>query len=306
MKGVLCKMIVTSMRCYLNVLTQYMTPETLLNANYYMADIRSPDGTAMLNDCMRYNADGQLVNDTSVMHIIPPSLNQYNIKYGNAELDPTPFMAQVLVSIGESYTDPTDMFLRHLNNTDTMIAAYDFLFGNELRGNKLQIMIFKDDEIVKDYVHIVCGYLSQNFGFDILFIDPMLRPDVKGVVEYHGDKNAAMGIINDIRDAKLLIAFNQAISQSGSHECISNLTVYLNHFNAYQIIHLYELLFPDDPLPPDNYTTDHIKQIIIGRVSERIPKNTNPFNNIFLSEDFIKTLERYEAEAEDFDQDDEY
>lgn len=186
-----------------------------------------------------------------------------------------------------------DRFIHHLNSTDTLISTYDFLFEHPLKGNGLQILIFSDDSIIPEYVHVVCGYLAQNFGCDITYIDPQYRPNVKGHAEYKGDKVFAMKNIKDIRDAKLILDFNAAISQS-SGEAMSNLTVFLNSFDANQIVYLYNLLFPDDPLPPGNYSSHHIKQIIIGRVSSQIPKN--PLSNIFFTDDFMKMIEEYDAE----------
>ena len=83
-----------------------------------------------------------------------------------------------------------------------------------------------------------------------------------------------------------------------------NYLLAVNAFDPYQLMHLYNLLFPNDPLPPDMYTTDHIKRIIIGRVSEQMPKTS--FDNIFFTDDYLKMLERYEQEEIDFSQDDEY
>ena len=286
-------MIVTSKRCYLNILTQLCDLNTLLNANYYMADIRTPDGSVHLADSLRYDENGQLTIDNHIQSGFAPSLGRYNIKYGSGELDPTPFVANVLVGIGEGYTDPIDRFLQHLNSSDTLISTYSFLFEHQLRGNGLQILIFSDDSIIEDYVHIVCGYLAQNFGCDITFIDPQYRPNVKGQAEYKGDKVFATKNIKDIRDAKLLMDFNAALSQS-SGEAMNNLTVFLNSFDANQIMYLYNLLFPDAPLPPGNYSTHHVKQIIIGRVASQIPKN--PLSNMFFTEDFMKILEEYESE----------
>ena len=291
-------MIVTSMRCYLNIVTQFSDLQTLLNANYYMGDTRTPDGSVQLSDSLKYNEEGQLVVESSVDNMPSPSIGRYNIKYGSGELDPTPYITNVLVGIGETYADPYQRFIQHLNSTDTMVSTYDFLFSHELKGNKLQILIFRDDEIIKDFGHIICSYLAYNFGQDITFIDPMYRPDVKGQNQYVGDKNVGRKNIDDIRDAKLLINFNQAVCQTGRDECFSNLTVYLNAFNPQQLMHLYNLLFPNDQLPPDTYTTEHIKRIIIGRVSDQIPKSN--FQNIFFSDDYIKMLERYEQEEEDF------
>lgn len=299
-------MIVTSKRCYLNILTQLMDLTTLLNANYYIADIHAPDGSVNIMERMMFNEYGQLVVENGIdssTHV-PSAIGRYNVKYGNGELDPTPFLTSLLMGLGseEVFVDPTERIIDHLNKTETMIATYNFLFRNELRGNGLQILIFNDDSVVENFVWLICEYLAKNFGCDITFIDPQYRPNVKGMVQYVGDKIFAEKTIKDLRDAQLLIDFNNAITQASTGDCINNLTTYLTSFDAHQIVYLYNLLFPNDPLPPDNYTVDHIKQIIIGRVSQNMPKTT--LNNLFLTEDYLEMLQRYEREESEFSQDD--
>jgi hypothetical protein len=301
-------MIVTSKRCYLNIVTQYCDLNTLLNANYYIADVRTPNGLInFAEDSLKYDENGQLTveNQITIPHTMM-AMGKYNIKYGNGELDPTPYIANVLVSIGEEYTDPVDRFIKHLNDTDTVLSTYNFLFKNQLQGNGLQILIFNDEDTVKNYVHIVCEYLAHIFGCDITFIDPQCRPEVKGKATYKGiEKSIAEKNIMDIRDCDLLISFNQAVTHTTDFSsCVNNLISFLSGFDFPQTVHLYELLFPNDPLPPDNYTAEHIKQIIIGRVSSDAPKNN--FNNIILTEDFNKFLERYENEQSEEDIDDDY
>lgn len=272
-----------------------MDKKTLLNANYYIADIRSPDGNVQLGDTMKYNEDGQLVVDP----IISPlrAMDAYNIIYGNGDLDPTPFITYTLVSTGATYQDPRDRFIKHLNSTDTLISVYNTLFRKPLKGDGLQILIFANDDIVADYAFLVCGYLASNFGVDITFIDPQFRPNIQGQTEYHGDKEYAKKNIVELNDAQLIIEFNQAVSQCGGAEAIGNLTSYLNIFDVRKLIYLYNLIFPNDPLPPDNYTSEHIKQIIIGRVTANMPKN-NMLANLYQSDEYLKLLEEYSNDYE--------
>lgn len=288
-------MIVTSKRCYLNILTQICDKDTLLKANYYMCDSRSPTGGLSLSNSMRYNEDGQLVMDDVIGHT-PPAFSQYNITYGAGELDPTPYVSNVLMGLGDTYHNPVDRFIDHLNHTETKIAVYNMLFKKKLAGNGLQILIFSEDDFVKDFAYIVCGYLASNFGADITFIDPQYRPDVKGNVVYNGDKVYAENNIKDLRDMQLLLEFNQAVTQCGGPESIGNLTTYLNAFDVRQLIYLYNLLFPDAPLPPDNYTSDHIKQIIIGRVTATMPKHNLFSNIVYSSDEYMRLLEEYDDE----------
>ena len=287
-------MFLTSKRCFLNVMTQFMSAEDLLNANYYIIDQRSPDRVVDLSDQMRYNEDGQLVVEPARSNGVVSLGTRYNVKYGTGELDPTPFMCDMLVSVGETYADPHDRFIKHLNNTDTILSVYQFLFKSQLRGNGLQIMVIYDDNIVEKFGHVICEYLSKNFGADIKFIDPIYRKNVVGNQEYFGDKAYAEKFIRDVRDMELLMAFHQAVSMSGYSESVSNLTVFLNSFNFHELIYLYNLVFPEAPLPPDNYTTDHLKQIIIGRVTQNMPENR--FNNLFVSDEYIDLLSQYDNE----------
>lgn len=290
-------MIVTSKRCFLNVLTQICDADTLLNANYYMADVRSPDGTVQLENSLRYNESGQLEAEHNMNTLPSASIGKYNINYGSGELDPSIYVTNILVGIGDAFDDPVNRFIKHLNATQNMISVYDYLFKRQLKGNGLQIVIFSEDEHIDIFVDIVCQYLAHNFGCDINFIDPLYRPNIRGVANYKGNKAFAQKNIHDIRDAQLLINFNQAITQSGGEGCISNLNVYMNSFNVEQLMYLYNLLFPDAPLPSDYYTADHVRQIIIGRVKDQIPKN--PFENLFLTDDYIEALKQYETDDVD-------
>ena len=295
-------MIVTSKKCFLNVLTQICDADTLLNANYYIADVRSPDGSVQLSDSMKYNEYGQLVHavEPASPYSLSPSIGRYNIHYGSGELDPSIYITNTLVGLGEAYDNPVERFVKHLNATDTFLSVYDYLFSKSLKGNGLQILIYCDEEAVTGpYVDLACQYLAQNFGSDISFIDPQYRPNVQGSVEYVGNKVLAKKVIDDIRDTKYVINFQQAVSSSGCDACINNLQVYLNQFDVHQMIYLYNLLFPDAPLPPDNYTQDHVKQIIIGRVSSQIPKN--PYTNIAMTEDYAELLRQYDIDVDDAD-----
>lgn len=287
-------MIVTSKRCFLNVLTQICDVDTLLNATYYMADIKTPDGTVQLSDGLRYNDDGQLEFNTA-MSTPAPAISRYNVTYGS-ELDPAPFITTLLCGNG-TCDDPMEKFIQHLNSTDVLISVYNMLFKKELKGNGLQIIIFADEETVKRYVDVICRYLAHNFGCDITFIDPIYRPNVIGMQEYHGNKEFSDKNIKDLKDAQLIIGFNSAISQCCGDACANNLQSYLSSFNVPQLIYLYNLLWQDEPLPPDNYNADHMRTIIVGRVSSSIPKN--PFDNITSTEDFMSMIRAYESEEED-------
>lgn len=294
-------MIVTSKKCFLNILTQTCDLQTLLNANYYIADIRFPDGMLSIgDDSLLYNSDGQIrVVNESPRHGTAIVGGRYFIKYdSNATLDPSMFVSQILMSMGADYQNPEELFEKHLNSSETLINVYDFLFKNKAEGNGLQIVIFDDEDTVKNFCHMICEYLSSVFGCNIIFIDPVWRKDVKGVEKYIGcDESTAIRNIMKIRDMKLIRDFNiQCLTSSSIDNTLSNMNVFLSSFDCPSLIHLYNLIFPNDPLPPDNYTTSQLKEIIIGKAIDNIPKPN--LNNILFadSREFFDYIDEYDDE----------
>ena len=282
-------MFVTSKRCFVNVLAQFMDLETLLNASYYIADVRSRNGSMMFDQNLRYNEEGQLVVEQNPSANSIPAFTKYNIRYGNGDLDPSPYITTQLISGGDQ-VDPEEAFVRRLSQTETYANVYDFLYGEKPKGNGLRILVYYDDDTIKHFAHVVCLYLSKNFGEDITFIDPQYRPDIRGQAFYPGDKEYAKKTFQDIQDYLLLTQFNQAITSMGYDESVNNLLIWLNAFEPNQLMHLYEIIFPNDPLPPGNYTTDHIKQIIVGRVSDTIPKNQTILPNLYTTDAYLQSL----------------
>ena len=286
-------MIVTSKRCFINVLAQFMDMNTLSKANYYVIDARDNPATMQFSQQLHYDENGRLVADQTPTMTLP-GLSRYFIKYGRGELDPSPNMTTLLATSQYYDADPQTTFIRHLNQSDTMLAVYQFLYGEPPKGNGLRIVLIYDEDVVRYYGHIICSYIAKNFGEDISFIDAQYRPQlVQGYPTYPGDKVFAAKTIHDLQDYNLIMQFNQTITQLGYDETISNLTVWLNTFSPPDLMHLYELIFPNDPLPSGNYTTDHIKQIILGRVSENIPKNpfSERFGNLYMSNAYLDSLE---------------
>lgn len=287
-------MIVTSKRCFLNVLTQLCDRETLLNANYYMADMRSPNGNAMLGDIgVDYDDDGQLYKTNYNSHSYSTSCGKYNIRYGSDEINPNPYMTSILTSSGSYYNDPIQAFKSHLDQTDTLISTYQFIFGHSLRGNGLQIIIFADDQNLCIFGDTICQFLSKNYGADITFIDPCYRPNVPGKQNYTGDKAYAEQLIPKIKDSLLIMRFEAVRGQCNSPEQTNNLRIFLGSFNVMQLIYLYNLLFPGIPLPADNYTSERMIQIIINLATKDMP--SNPYPNLQLTEDYMDMLREYES-----------
>lgn len=294
-------MIVTSIRCFMNVLTQLWSAEQLLNANYYICDLEGPSNIASFtSEVNKYGDQYEEKPVTTVAKLIDSC--KYNIGYSRV-LDPETYKTRFLMGQYGDCTSAFDVFVNHLNNVETMIEVYNFIFNKRLGGNGIQILVFFDDDNLLEYGNIICQYLAKNFGVDIIFIDPQYRPNCRGCVEYKGDVEFATKNIHDLRDVKLLNDFNRAISISDMNSSNSNIMVFLSDFNFNDLIYLYNLLYPGDPLPPGNYTEDYLRQILIERAlaSSECGKSLYsilPNINIFNTKLFDEQYQLYEQETE--------
>jgi hypothetical protein len=297
-------MIVTSKRCYLNILTQLWPAVRLLNANYYIGDQQSSISTASITDQVGFDEYGQLQSLPGMNQVPTSFATVYHIKTSRA-LDPEPYRAQSVImgDGGDGFNSPEERFIAYLNNPETFLAVYNFLFKDPLEGDGLQILIFADDANLLTFGHIICQYLSTNFGVDIIFIDPQYREGCRGYAQYMGNKEVGAKMIKEIRDYDMIFNFNQALSQSEVFGNISNIHTYLQSYDLEQTVYLYNLLWPHDPLPPGNYSIDHLRQIIIGKCSDNIVSRNNALPNLMLH-DFRNIFSRAEREDADFDGDD--
>ena len=259
-------MIFCSRRVYLNVLTQLMDLDELLNANYYLIDQKKATGHASWDEGHRLNPMGEICYEPTLDFSQPKQFgHRYFIKY-DTTLNPTPFVSISSAGVKNDYNTPEYKYTNYLKQTETQIAVYQLLFQDKLNGNGLQILIMKDDDNVRCYGDIICCYLSQVFGADVTFIDPQYRPKTRGKLQYVGDKAYARQHIMEIRDASMLSAFDAAVSMANYGDGMNNILQFLNSMGIQELIYLYNRLFPGDQLPPGNYTEDHVKKIIIGRV----------------------------------------
>lgn len=285
-------MIVTSKRCFLNVLTQICTLDVLLNANYYMADIKSPTGTVNLQDTLSYD-NGELVVKNEMIQCVN-SFSQYNISYcPETFLSPDCYFTSLLTGISEGVPENNnDWFINHLNKSDTMLKTYKWLFKDMPKGNGEQILVYSSDSAVANSVYLVCEYLSMNFGCDIIFIDPAYRKGVKGKTNYTGDKNYGQQNIMRLRDYALYKDFQAHITEAGYYEGSGNLITFVSSFDVNELIHLYNVVFPNEPLPPGQYTTEQLREIIIGMAMRYVPKKK--LNNLMINDaDYEELLGQY-------------
>ena len=119
-------MIVTSKRCFINVLAQFMNATELLESNYYIADVRNNPSMFQYGQQLHYNEQGQLVSDIQ-LNMSMPGISRYNIKHGNGELDPSPNMTTLLATHEINESDPKESFVRHLSQTETLASVYNFI-----------------------------------------------------------------------------------------------------------------------------------------------------------------------------------
>lgn len=294
-------MIVTSKRCFLNVLTQLQKADTLLNSNYYIGDQASGTNNVSINDNTTFNDFGQLVQQSGVVQLT----SKYYIKSNNV-MNPEPHVTHhaVMGADDSDFASAEEGYIDHLNKPDTFLAVYNFLFKDQLQGNGQQIFMLNDDENMLRFGHIICQYLSTNFGVDIVYIDPAYRPNCRGCTQYPGNKVIGEKTIKDVRDYDLIFSFQQSLSQSELTGTLNNIRTFVGSMSIENVVYLYNLLWPNDPLPPGNYSIDHIREIIIGRAVDAVGvRKEAAFQNLFIN-DWRSSLDRMNREAEDFGADD--
>ena len=267
-------MIVCSKRAFLNILTQLMDVNTLLNANYYIADQTTRNGLAQLSDNITMNEDGCYTINSVVTS--SPTLNPYHILYNGDTLSPVAIMSQLLLdNTGKSVES---MFKQQLMNNDSLTHVYDFLYKDKPKGNGLRILMFVNDSTVP-YIHIVCEYIAEFFGEDITFIDKQYRNDIIGQVQYQGNKQKALQVFQEIRDYQLMKSIIDIASnyQYGFNDD-TNIETFFSSMDVPQMFYTYEKLFPNEPLPVGNYTKDHIQHIIISKLKHAFPQQSGLSN----------------------------
>ena len=305
-------MIVTSKRCFLNKFIQMNSAETVLNANYYMADDGKKKSTTNINPNIRRNEYGEIIEEPSgtieatyTSGVGAENMGSvFHIRRSNI-LNPEGYNAEyVMGQSNDGFNSPEERYINHLQQKDTMIATFNFLFGHQLQGNGLQILIFSDCANLKRFGNILCQFLSMTYGVDIVFLDPAFRPDCRGQVNYTGNKQ--QGIVNSkfLMDCDTVSRFDAAIDQSRLRGTLSNVREFLQSFRGMELMNIYNLLFPNDPLPQGNYTDDQLREILIYRATEGQVIDSGQLANVLVENDWASVLDRMSSEAEDFGLDD--
>lgn len=270
-------MIFCSRRVFLNVVTQLFDLNTLLNANYFLVDQIKPTGYASINDEPKIGMDGSIVYDQPTLDfssVQSTSMHNYFINYSRV-FDVAPFFGATTASIKNDFSRPEEKVINHLKCVDTEIAVYQNIFQKQLQGNGLQILIMQSDIGVQSCGDIICTYLSEVFGADVYFIDPKYRPKTHGKLQYVGNKGYAEQHIRELRDIIFRISIDTMLDSIKFGSGYANLEAIFNNENLTieDLFHAYHLLFPNDQLPPGNYTMPHMKQMIIGRLLDATGKS---------------------------------
>lgn len=276
-------MILCSKLVFLNVVTQLMKAEDLLNANYFIVDRTLSTGkyADIASDAPHLNQFGELVygdDELPPLDFSSPNndrcaLNPYHIKYSHV-FDTAQYYS-IKTNVAESdFKTPEQQLVEHLQLTETQKGVYQTLFQSQLQGNGVQILIMVDDYGCQMFGGIIASFLSEMFGADVTFVDAMYRKNTHGQVNYVGNKEYAKTFIPQLRDHIMLQAIQQAVDTAAFGSCMNNLEQLFNNdaLTIQDLFHAYELLFPNDPLRPGEYTMDHIKRIIIGRIMDATGK----------------------------------
>lgn len=288
-------MIICSKRVFLNVLTQIWNKDTLLNANYFILD----PGSDFKNNNNNKPAQDKWVYEgnklTQLKQRSVRAYSQYFIKYLDTDcLDPTAFMTTILTQTHDSSEKTSYAAVQQYLNQDSVKSkVMDALFKDELKGNEIQVCIYNDEDIVIEFGNLICSYLAYNFGADVIFLDPMCRNNVHGQGYYPGNKQVGMQTVQHLRDYNLLDNFSTNLTTSNLIHNTSNLGVWLGKKDFETLYRLYHLLFPNEPLPPGQYTKEMLEKIIEGKVSESMPV-VNPDSQtgklIYSTQDLFSTM----------------
>jgi hypothetical protein len=257
-----------------------MDMKQIAEANYYICDVSSGMARKMsFNKEVVYDENGHpIIKETPVLGG-GFNISRFHIVYSDGSLDPRTHVLNAAGAIGVDAANMQDYdavkaFQKYLMEPSTIGQVYAWLHDpvNAPQGNGLMVIIINEEDHVRVFGHTICQFLSQCLGEDIDFIDAQMRPQlIPGYPKYQGNKAYAERLLRDQRDYSLLSNFTQMLSSFGSFSQ-QNIATFLDALNPPGLMHLYELLFPHEPLPPGNYTTDQVKKIIIGKSMERVPK----------------------------------
>ena len=294
-----------------------MDRDNILKANYYMTDTVGPGNIAHLNPdnanyqmmylnpnsdddrdpIFKFDEDGELVK-TGQPPVLCETTSQYNIKYMRGALNPSNALTHMPIN-GELQPRSTEeRFISRLRDIDVAVEVYEDLFYHKPKGNGLQVLIYSNDKLCTKYGWITCEYLSSCFGADIIFLDAIYRTKIakqaKG--QYVGNKQYGTQFVQRIRDEKFIRSISRAITSAGIRETVANITKDLVRLNWASLIHAYNILWPNDPLPQGNYSEEQLREIIIHKCLEARPSSPlDALDNLYAGDAFFQMAEEYDV-----------
>lgn len=273
-------MILCSKIAFLNVLTQLLNTKQIVEATYYVPDSTALDmkrGMNMkLTDRVKFNEYGQLVHEVGTINTAS-SMSNAQIHSYCPSLDPLAYTTSLLDGI-DGYDNPVDRYVNTCLKKDTTLnAIYDFIIKQPPRdGNGERIIVYEHYQSLWEFGYVIAEYLSTYFGFDIIYLDRIYNQYIRGEKKYFGNKENARKTIQVCQDRELVNGVTNAMSGTfgmnvsySSDETLNSLTVYLNCLKWEKLKRLYELLFPNEPLPNGSYTETRMREILTGKLMDR-------------------------------------
>ena len=266
-KEMILMIFLMSKRVFLNVMCPLTPKSVLLNANYYIADCKSPSKVNDAEPDTYFDEEEQKWVKKSKPKTIEAT--QFNIKYGLGCLNQSAYVTSLLSDGVDPEHAVYERMIQRMYSLNTMQEIYEDLYLSPRKGNGVLFIIYYSDEYIINFGHLTAEFLAYNFGEDITFVDPTYRSYVKGQSIYKANKERAKFVESQLREASMFVGFKAALKRVENGDdvltCIEGLTEHLASFTFNDCIQLYNILWPNDPLPRGNYTVEQLKDLIITR-----------------------------------------
>lgn len=279
------QMILCSKIAFLNVLKELMTTKEIVESTYYVPDsscLNSNRGRNMkLMDRVKFNEYGQIVREEGYVNTTISSVELYSYC---PTLDPLSYNTSLMEGI-DNFENPVERYVETCLKKDrALTSVYEFLIKQPPRsGNGERIIVYEHYDSLWQFGHAIAEYLSTYFGFDIIYLDRIYNPYIRGKKKYIGNPDNAKKTIKICRDRELVQGTINALAGwgagFGSDENLNNITIYLNGLKWEKLQRLYELLFPDEPLPADYYTESRLREILKGKINDNARNMVHPYDN---------------------------
>lgn len=283
-------MILTSFRCFINAIVPTTDKDTLLRSQYFVLDVMGDR-----SDSISYGDNGEInVRRTGFN-------NNYRIEYVPEIFDPAPHTADITyinVPGGPCVKNKQMSYMKHLLNSDTKYKVYNRMFSETKFIDYPGIMIMFDEHNIINYGSLIAGYMAHEFGVNVDFIDETLRPNIFGNKsgKYVGDVQNARMNIRACKNYKIIKDMKLMIDEHSRENTIANFMSQLSSYKTEELIGIYNMIFPDKPLPRGVYTRDDMFTILTGAMCDGID-----FKSGYGYDDINENINTYERELSDWE-----